>query len=356
MRQKPTKTSHSEDPRPHPVAPHDGPGELTRLSERVQEFVTAARSPATLRAYRSDWEHFTNWCADRGLTALPAAPETVAVYLAELADTHAVSTIGRRVSSVSQAHRAADLPSPTDQALVRETHRGIRNTKATEPVNAAQPLRLGDLKRVIEAIDTTALTGARDAALLLVGWWGALRRSELVAVAIEHLETRPDGYALTVPVSKTDQTGAGHTVAVPRFDDPALDPVQALQRWLDASAITTGTVFRSIDRHGNLKGTLTGQSVTLIVKRCTAAAGLQGRYSGHSLRAGLATSAAEEGLGERSIMRQTRHRSTSTVRRYIRDGDLFHDSAAAQLARNQRRERLAGAPGGDHMTAEEWMA
>jgi integrase len=208
---------------------------------------------------------------------------------------------------------------------------GIRRAKGTAP-DAKAPVLIGDLRAMVAALPA-GLLGARDRALLLIGFAGAFRRSELVGLDVEDLTFSSDGLAVTLRRSKTDQEGAGRKIGIPYGSNPDTCPVRALQAWLDASVITAGPIFRSVNRHGQLQpGRLSDRAVALIVKRCVEAAGKDARkFAGHSLRAGLATAAAIGGASERSIMAQTGHRSVMMVRRYIRDGSLFRENAAARV-------------------------
>ena len=320
--------------RPGPVAatpgvgaPLDGPG----VDEQLQAYLRAARAPNTLKAYRSDWSEFTAWCALRGVEPLPASPETLARYLVELAEVAKVSTIGRRISSVAQAHRAAGMAAPSDDPQLRAVWAGIRRTHGAA-VDRAAPLTVGLLRQTIDALPL-GLAGTRDRALLLVGFAAALRRSELVALDVEDLVQVPEGLVLTKRRSKTDQEGAGEQLGVPYGSNPSTCPVRAVDAWCQQARLSDGALFRPIDRHGRLgPGRLGAAAANRLVQRAAARAGLPpGRYSAHSLRAGLATSAANAGVSERAIMNQTGHRSLVVARGYIRQGTLFVDNAAAQV-------------------------
>lgn len=306
------------------------PAALADVMERAGEFARQAKAPNTVRAYRSDWAHFEGWCAAHGLPALPATEATVAMYLTDLADHLSTSTLQRRISSISQAHKASGHPSPT-KGRVATVWQGIRRAKGTAQKGKA-PARTQEVASMVATCGDGPL-GLRDRALLLVGFAGAFRRSELVALDMADVAFGADGVTVTIRRSKTDQEGAGQKVGLPYGSHPQTCPVRNLRAWLDAAGIAGGPVFRSVDRHGNVKAsTLTSQSVALVVKRCAKAAGLNPRdYAGHSLRAGLATAAAEAGVSERTIMAQTRHRSLPMVRRYIREGNLFRENAAASV-------------------------
>jgi integrase len=306
-------------------------GELELLGARAAEYVAAAKAANTLRAYRSDWREFSAWTAWRELEPLPAMPETVALYLTDLADAAKTSTIARRLAAIAQAHRAAGLPTPTDDPAVKAVWAGIRRVHGTAPEGAA-PLTIGLLRRVVEALPDGP-AGLRDRVLLLVGFAGALRRSELVALDVDDIEQRPAGLVVRIRRSKTDPEGAGRLVGIPFGSNPATCPVRAVRAWLQATGIATGPLLRPVNRHGTVApGRLTAASANRAVQRAVRQAGIDPTpYSAHSLRAGLATSAAEAGVSERAIMAQTGHRSLAVARSYIRSGSLFRDNAAAQV-------------------------
>jgi site-specific recombinase XerD len=311
------------------MVPFSGPSSraLARLDERVNDFIVASKAPATLRAYRADWADFTAWCADRGLSPLPAAPETVARYLTDLAGVKATATLQRRITSISQAHQAGGHEPPTRSALVRETWRGIRRTFGVAPVRKA-PLRASDIRALVATLDTSRLGGIRDRALLVVGFAGAFRRSELVALDVANVAETADGLVVTIRRSKTDQEGEGASIGLPFGSDPATCPVRTLRVWLDAAGIVEGPIFRHVDRHGRpLDRRISGRAAAERVKQACRAAGLDaGRYRGHSLRAGLITSAIEGGATEHRTMQHSRHRSVHVFRGYVRDLNLLDGS------------------------------
>lgn len=301
------------------------------VTSKANEYMAAAKSANTLIAYRKDWQDFEQFCVLAGLNSLPASPDTVVAYLVALADTHKVSTLERRIASISQAHQAAGFNSPTSDMAVRVLMQGIRREKGTAPECKA-PAVTADIKAMVSTLPD-GLLGIRDRALLLVGFAGGFRRSELVALDVENLEFKREGLVINLRRSKTDQEGQGRKVAIPYGSNCDTCPVRSLQLWLEASGISSGPVFRSVNRHGKLQANrLSDKAVALVVKRTAEAAGLDSsKYSGHSLRAGMATSAAAAGVSERAIMNQTGHRSQAMVRRYIREGNLFNDNAAARL-------------------------
>lgn len=304
---------------------------LTELAKEVKEYASHAKAPNTMKAYRSDVAHFVAWCDSYGLSSLPAVPETLAGYIAYMAPFYTVSTIQRRLSAISQAHQMKGVANPARHELVRLTMQGIRRAKGTAPSQKA-PAVVHDVQAMVATLPDTLL-GWRDRALLLVGFAGAFRRSELVSLDVEDVEFCAEGVKITLRRSKTDQEGAGVLKGIPYGRSQETCPVRALRTWLEASGITEGPIFRSVNRHGQVQpGRLSDKAVALVVKRTAAAAGLDAaKYSGHSLRAGLATSAAAAGVQERSIMRQTGHKSVNMVRRYIREGELFRDNAAGQV-------------------------
>jgi integrase len=313
-------------PSPHAV-------ELSRLAGRTREFLAAAKAESTRRAYRADWTHFETWCDKRALASLPAAPETVAFYIADLAGSHKPATLRRRLTVISRAHQAVGHASPAgmQQPLVSETLKGIRRTKGTAQAGK-RPLLTEQLRAMIRALPEN-LQGVRDRSLLLLGFAGGFRRSELAGLAVDDIRVEKDGLVIALRRSKTDQEGQGRKVAVPYGSHPETCPVRAYREWLEAAGIVNGAVFREIDRQGRLQATaLNKDSVGLIVKRAAARIGLNpADYAGHSLRAGLATQAYLNGANEIAIMQQTGHRSLATVRKYIRDGSLFRDNPAGKL-------------------------
>ncbi|WP_245921006.1 site-specific integrase [Melghirimyces profundicolus] len=299
--------------------------------EKAKDYTRLSKASNTAKSYRGDWKDFTAWCEARALSPLPAEPQTVALYLADLAERRKTSTLQRRLSAISQAHQSAGYDSPTNAHLVRTVWAGIRRAKGMYQEGKA-PILVEDLRQIAETLPDT-LTGKRDRALLLVGFAGGFRRSELVSVDVGDVQTVPRGIVIHLRRSKTDPEGRGEKVGLPRGTRPGTCPVRAMEDWLRAAEITEGPVFRPINRHGRVRNRrLTDRSVALIVKKAVAAIGLDPKeFSGHSLRAGIATSAAMAGKDERAIMKQTRHKSAQMVRRYIRDGELFNENAASDI-------------------------
>ena len=295
------------------------------LPPDVGRYVRDSLAENSRRAYLSDLGEFERWGG-----SIPASAETVAAYLAARADTLAVASLVRHVASISKAHEARGLTNPTRSELVRSTLRGIRRTKGCGQ-REARPLLRDDL---LLALDATGdrLKDIRDRAVLLLGFGAALRRSELVALDVADIEHVRQGIVLTLRKSKTDQDGRGRKIGIPHGRGRWC-PVAALDAWLAASGIAEGAIFRPVDRHGRFHDArLSGEAIALVVRGRVAAAGLDPtRYSGHSLRAGLATSAAQAGVPTWRIRAQTRHASDAMLARYIRDGELFTDNAAGAL-------------------------
>jgi site-specific recombinase XerD len=270
---------------------------------------------------------FQTWCDSHGLSALPASPETVAAFLAEQARAGLkASSIARRVSAIRFAHKLAGHPSPTEDEGVSSVLKGIRRTLGTAPAQKA-PATAEALSAMLAHVDARTLRGTRDRAVLLLGFAGALRRSELVALNVEDLSETEKGLDVLIRRSKTDQEGAGQAIAIPH--GTTLKPVAAVTTWLKAAGITAGPVFRAISRGGRVHpDRLTDRSVANLVKTYAGRAGLAvADFSAHSLRAGSVTSAADRHADLNRIMDQTRHRDPRTVRGYIRRADRFKNHA-----------------------------
>ena len=308
--------------------------DLEELIEKARAYIHAAKAPATLRAYRTDFEDFVRFCAEHDLAHLPATPTTVALYIAVRASSLRSATITRRLTSITKAHQAAGFeasPASSHHFVVSETLKGIRRLIGTAQEGKA-PLLTSDIRRIVASCPET-LSGLRDRALILVGFAGAFRRSELAAIDFAHLAFTQDGLVIDLRRSKTDQEAAGRKVGIPFGTDEATCPVRALRHWLAASGIPSGAVFRGVNRHGKLSHRgLHKDCVGWILKVAASRAGLKPEpLGGHSLRAGCVTQAAMNGVSERDIMRQTGHKSAEMLARYIRIGEIFTRNAAAGL-------------------------
>ena len=305
------------------------PGALTTAEiDATVAYAEAEKAQATRRAYASDWRDFAAWCASRGATALPAHVGIVAAYLSSLAsDGRKASTIGRRAAAIAYHHKLAGHEPPTNAEGVKVVLRGIRRTIGAAKQGKAPAT--ADVLTSMLVLCPDSMIGKRDRALLALGFAGAFRRSELVALQVEDLTETPDGLRVLIRHSKTDQEGQGQEVAIPR--GYRLRPVEAVQAWLAAAGITSGPVFRAVALGGRVSDdALADDSASRIVKRYARRVGLDpASYAGHSLRAGFLTSAAESGASVFKMSEQSRHRSLDTLRGYIRRADLFKDHAGA---------------------------
>lgn len=295
------------------------------VSEEVRGYVSDAISPNTRRAYNSDLAHFEDWGG-----TIPATKEMVAAYLADHAGTLAIATLQRRLASISTAHGAKGLESPTASKLVQTTLRGIRKRHG-KPQKQAKPLLVEDLFRIMPLLGDS-VKDTRDRALLLIGFAGGFRRSELVGLNVEDIETVRQGLVINITRSKTDQMGEGRKIGIP-VARGAHCPVLALEAWLKHASITEGPLFHPVARNGEVKSArLSKEAVSRIVKEKAAHIGLNPiHYSGHSLRAGLATSAAQAGVSTLAIRQQTGHKSDMMLNRYVRGGELFTGNAVSLL-------------------------
>ena len=301
--------------------------EAATRSTALDRLIASSLTDRTREAYRADLECFERWLG----RPIPASSGEVAEYLAAMAETLKPATLARRLASISKAHSAAGRATPVSAEIVRAAFRGIKREMGTAQ-RQAKPLLKEDLCDALEELPATT-KGIRDRALLLIGFAGGLRRSELVAIDVAHIEHVRQGILLTVPRSKTDQEGRGRKIGIP-FGRGRHCPVKALEAWLHISAITAGPIFRPINRHGQVDGDtrLSGEAVSIIVKEAVERVGLDATlYSGHSLRAGLATSAAMAGVPTYKIRQTTGHASDAMLSRYVRDGDLFTDNAAGRV-------------------------
>lgn len=321
-----------------------------RLSPTVAEYLLASRSESTRRGYRSDLRDWAQWCQHAGIRACPASSADVAEYIAYLADAGAkVGTIRRRLSTLSRLHDAARVPNPCADLLVTDTLDGIRHKKGAPP-DQAVPLRPPVLWNVLDACPRQRvwadpkrrpephLLGHRDRALLLVGYVGALRRSELAAIRVVDLVDHRLGITVRLPRSKTNQTGEqAEFVILPRAVDAERCPVQAVLQWLEVAGIDrtdegpflrpVGKSNRAVNRH------LSPASINALVQQAITRAGHPaGGYSAHSLRAGFVTEAHLSGASDRQIARQTRHRSPASVSGYIRLEQSWRGNAALHLS------------------------
>ena len=302
-------------------------GDLLTAEQRVRAYLRNSRAANTYRAYRADWEDFARWCAAEQRPTLPATAETLMLYLAELGGAgKRISTVCRRATAITQVHKAAGLETPATNPAVGELLADMRRTHGTAP-ETKDPLLSEDVRLLVKALGGSP-ADVRNRALLLLGFAGAFRRSELVSLNVEDLQWTVDGLVVLLRRGKSDQEAKGRELGVPFGSRNETCPVAAVRCWIEGSDIDAGALFRPVSRYGHiLGGRLTPTAVALIVKKCAEAAGLDpARYSGHSLRAGFATSAALGGAPEWAIMRQTGHRSRAMLSRYVRPAGDFRNN------------------------------
>lgn len=304
------------------------------LNQETLELFLLAKSERTVTAYESDWADFCDWCRYNGYSCFPGSPEIVVNYIRSLATYAKANTIARRISALSENYAAGGLhaDNPCSSPLVKDAMKGVRRKLGTFQ-QGKQPLLKEDLEAIIAKMDLQNLAHLRDKTVLLIGFMGAMRRSELTGIFVDHLHFERRGLEVHIPKSKTDQEGQGHVVALPYLTAETLCPVRTLQHWLTAAEITEGPIFRGVTKDNRLRKTgLSAQSVNRIVKQWAARIGLDpADYGAHSLRHGFATSAALAGVEERYIMQQTRHTSVEMVRHYISEADRFRRNPLLQL-------------------------
>lgn len=305
--------------------------EFLELQEEAKKHLANSKAENTKRAYQMDWAQYSEWCERSGFQDLPATPETLVYYITFLGKTLKASSIKRKMTAISQRHETAGFPSPTKTALVKGVWEGLQRAVGVKE-EGKDALWLDELRQIIQEISLDKIIGVRNRALLVIGWAGALRRSELVSLNIEDISITRDGLILHLNRSKTDQKGEGQTIGLPYGSNPLTCPVRSLEDWLLATGLSEGPLFRRINRHGNVLGRLTPQSVRLIVKNCCKKLGLDpGKYGAHSLRSGFCSTAAKAGKAEHQIMKQTRHKRSDSLQRYIKKANLFEDNAASGI-------------------------
>ncbi len=278
-----------------------------------------SKSNNTLRAYQSDFRDFSLFCSKNGFASLPTQPKIIALYITKLAKTSKFSTLKRRIASISVIHKLKGHYLDTKHPIIMENLHGIKRTLGSRQ-KAKKPILINDLKLIIKVIDEKKI---RDKALILIGFAGGFRRSELVNIEKDDIEFVPEGVKILIKRSKTDQSGEGIIKAIPYFDNQEFCPVIALKKY-----ITLGSEKQNFGKIFNISD----KSVALIIKRYAKKAGLDpSRYAGHSLRSGFATTAAEFGAEERNIMAMTGHKTTQMVRRYIHEANLFKNNALNKI-------------------------
>ncbi len=282
-----------------------------------------SKSANTLRAYQADYKDFSSFCAKNGLNSMPTEPKILSLYLTHLSATSKFSTLKRRIASISVIHKMKGHYLDTKHPIIMENLHGIKRVKGSNQ-KAKKPILINDLKLIINAIYQTNQNEKkkiRDIAIILIGFSGGFRRSELVNIDHDDVEFVNEGVKIFIKRSKTDQSGEGMTKAIPYFNNKLFCPVTNLKKWIDLLKNKSGKIFDISDK-----------SVVLIIKKYASLSGLDAnRYGGHSLRSGFATSTAESGAEERNIMAMTGHKTTQMVRRYIKEANLFKNNALNKI-------------------------
>jgi integrase len=303
--------------------------ELADHAFKAGAFMAQARTSNTRRAYRSSFADYAAWCQQLGLKPLSADPQLIGMYLAGLPERQfKYATIRMRLSAIAAAHRAAGLALDLKDPRIARVMEGIARSVGTRTVGS-KPVLADELANMLRALPPTPI-GARDRALLIIGFGAAMRRTELVALDLDDVTVTDIGLKVLIRFSKTDQVGAGEEVGIHRSSDGRLCPVKAIESWLELRGRQPGPLFQQMTRTGNVRPVrLSDRGVVRAVKSAALAIGLDpDRYAGHSLRAGLATSASNAGADLLHIMNQTRHRSVDTVRRYVRDTEIWRNNVS----------------------------
>ena len=310
--------------------------DIKALQKETLLNLQSSKANNTVRAYKSDFNDFGIFCAQNGFKSLPSDPKIVSLYLTHLSTKDAkMSTLKRRLVSIGVIHKLKGHYLDTKHPAIIENIMGIKRRKGSIQ-KAKKPILINSLKLIIDAIDQQnkqEIKKFRDRSIILIGFSGGFRRNEIVSLDYDDLDFVPEGLKINIKRSKTDQFGEGFTKALPYFDSSQYCPVVSLKNLLDLSKINSGPVFRRFVKGSKLsKYRLTDQTVALLIKKYLNLAGIDSKnFSGHSLRSGFATSAAESGAEERSIMAMTGHKSTEMVRRYIKEANLFKNNALSKI-------------------------
>jgi len=309
--------------------------DLKLLHEETLNNLKNSKSNNTLRAYKSDFKDFGYFCSKHGFNSLPTEPKIISLYLTHLSKNSKISTLRRRIVSISMVHKLKGHYLDTKHPVIIENLMGIKRIKGSLQ-RGKKPLLINHLKSIINVIDQQKLTEmkkSRDKSVILIGFGGGFRRNELISIDHEDLEFVTEGVKITVKRSKTDQFGEGMIKGLPYFSNQHYCPVTNLKKWLELSNIKSGPIFKRFAKGSVLTNNrLTDQSVVLMIKNYLNLAGIENKnYSGHSLRSGFATVAAASGADERSIMAMTGHKTTQMVRRYIREANIFKNNALSKI-------------------------
>jgi site-specific recombinase XerD len=310
--------------------------DIKALQEETLLNLQSSKANNTVRAYKSDFNDFSLFCAQNGFKSLPSDPKIVSIYLTHLSTKDVkMSTIKRRLVSIGVIHKLKGHYLDAKHPSIIENLMGIKRRKGSIQ-NSKKPLLINNLKAIINVIDeqkNEEIKKLRDRTIILTGFSGGFRRNEIVSLDYEDLDFVPEGLKITLKRSKTDQFGEGSLKGLPYFNNPKYCPVVSIQNWLSLSKISSGALFRRFSKGSKLsENRLTDQTVALLIKEYLKLAGINSKnYSGHSLRSGFATSAAEAGVEERNIMAMTGHKSPEMVRRYIKEANLFKNNALNKI-------------------------
>ena len=309
--------------------------ELKFLHEATINNLKNSKANNTLRAYKSDFKDFAAFCAKHSLNSLPSEPKIISLYLTYLSKNSKFSTLRRRLVSISMVHKLKGYYLDTKNPIIVENLIGIKRAKGSVQ-KGKKPLLINHLKSIINTINelkVEQIKKQRDKTLILIGFAGGFRRTELISINYEDLDFVEDGIKITIKKSKTDQFGEGMIKGLPYFTNDIYCPVTNLKTWLEISKIKSGPVFRKFKKGSLLtEKRLNDQSVALIIKKYLQLAGIENtNFAGHSLRSGFATVAAESGADERSIMSMTGHKTTQMVRRYIQEANIFKNNALNKI-------------------------
>ena len=310
--------------------------DIKALQEETLLNLQSSKAKNTIRAYKSDFKDFGLFCTQNGFKSLPSEPKIISLYLTQLSTKDVkISTIKRRLVSIGVIHKLKGHYLDTKHPLILENLMGIKRRKGSIQ-NGKKPLLINNLKRLINVIDQQKkeqIKIFRDRTIILIGFSGGFRRNEIVSLDYDDLDFVEEGLKINVKRSKTDQFGEGSIKGLPYFDNSQYCPVLSIKKWIEISKINSGALFRRFTKGSNLsEKRLTDQTVALLIKEYLDLAGINSKnYSGHSLRSGFATTAAEAGAEERTIMAMTGHKSTEMVRRYIKDANLFKNNALNKI-------------------------
>jgi len=310
--------------------------DIKALQEETLLNLQSSKAKNTIRAYKSDFNDFGLFCAQNGFKSLPSEAKIISLYLTQLSTKEVkISTIKRRLVSIGVIHRLKGHYLDTKHPLIVENLMGIKRRKGSIQ-NGKKPLLINNLKRLINVIDQQKkeqIKILRDRTIILIGFSGGFRRNEIVSLDCDDLDFVEEGLKINIKRSKTDQFGEGSIKGLPYFDNSQYCPVVSLKNWIDIAKINSGSLFRRFSKGSRLtEKRLTDQTVALLIKEYLKLAGVDNKnYSGHSLRSGFATSAAESGAEERSIMAMTGHKSSEMVRRYIKEANLFKNNALNKI-------------------------